>query len=46
MEGPEECGISLVDALHGRTKRLREREKEVFEGRGPSVSIRLEVMHL
>jgi len=42
MDGPEECGISLTDSLHGRTKRLRNRDKEVFEGRGPSVSIRLE----
>lgn len=42
MDGPEECGISLTDCLHGRTKRLRDRDKEVFEHRGPSVSIRLE----
>jgi len=42
MDSPEEVGISLIDALHGRTKRLRNRDKEVFEGRGPSVSIRLE----
>lgn len=43
MEGPEECGIPLTDALHSRTKRLLNHDKEVFEGRGPSVSIRLEV---
>ncbi|KAM6496974.1 hypothetical protein JOM56_007447 [Amanita muscaria] len=42
MDGPEECGISLTDCLHGRTKRLRDRDKEVFERRGPSVSIRIE----
>ncbi|KAM6488984.1 hypothetical protein JOM56_015537, partial [Amanita muscaria] len=42
MDGPEECGISLTDSLHGRTKRLRDRDKEVFEHLGPSVSIRLE----
>lgn len=43
MTGPEECGISLTDALHSRVKRLRDRDLPVFEGRGPSVSIRLEV---
>ena len=37
------CGISLKDALHSRTKKLANREQVVFEGRGPSVSIRLEV---
>ncbi|KAF8631914.1 hypothetical protein AX15_002171 [Amanita polypyramis BW_CC] len=42
MEGPEECGIPLIDALHSRTRRLQDHDKEVFEGRGPSVSIRLE----
>ncbi|KAF9453599.1 hypothetical protein P691DRAFT_658147 [Macrolepiota fuliginosa MF-IS2] len=42
MTGPDECGISLTDALHSRTKRLRDRDLPVFEGRGPSVSIRLE----
>lgn len=45
MTGPEECGISLTDALHSRVKRLRDRDVPVFEGRGPSVSIRLEVRH-
>ena len=43
MGGPDECGIPLTDALHSRTKRLRDHDREVFEGRGPSVSIRLEV---
>ncbi|KAF8636392.1 hypothetical protein AX17_003574 [Amanita inopinata Kibby_2008] len=42
MTGPEECGISLTDALHSRTSRLLDHDKKVFEGRGPSVSIRLE----
>ncbi|KAF8159624.1 hypothetical protein B0H34DRAFT_796852 [Crassisporium funariophilum] len=36
------CGISLQDALHSRTKNLVDRDQTVFEGRGPSVSIRLE----
>jgi hypothetical protein len=43
MDNPSEYGIPLIDALHSRTKRLVDREKPVFEGRGPSVSIRLEV---
>ena len=38
-----QCGISLYDALHSRVKNLANREQVVFEGRGPSVSIRLEV---
>ncbi|KAF9076540.1 hypothetical protein BDP27DRAFT_802711 [Rhodocollybia butyracea] len=42
MENPSECGISLSDALHSRVRRLLDRDKTVFEGRGPSVSIRLE----
>ncbi|KAJ3878912.1 hypothetical protein F5051DRAFT_427781 [Lentinula edodes] len=42
MENPSECGISLSDALHSRVRRLLDREQTVFEGRGPSVSIRLE----
>jgi hypothetical protein len=37
-----QCGISLHDALHSRVKNLVNREQVVFEGRGPSVSIRLE----
>ncbi|ESK97692.1 hypothetical protein Moror_17399 [Moniliophthora roreri MCA 2997] len=39
---PTECGISLTDALHSRVRRLQGRDETVFEGRGPSVSIRLE----
>lgn len=42
-EGPQECGISLSDALHSRVRRLLYRDEPVFQGRGPSVSIRLEV---
>lgn len=45
-EHPQECGISLSDALHARVKRLVNRDETVFEGRGPSVSIRLEVRDL
>jgi len=40
------CGILLKDALHSRTKKLVNRDQVVFEGRGPSVSIRLEVSSL
>ncbi|KAF8889370.1 hypothetical protein BD779DRAFT_1521163 [Infundibulicybe gibba] len=42
VDHPEECGIPLLDALHSRVRRLRNRDETVFEGRGPSVSIRLE----
>ncbi|KAF4609977.1 hypothetical protein D9613_010564 [Agrocybe pediades] len=41
-EDPQEYGISLKDALHSRTRRLRDRDQVVFEDRGSSVSIRLE----
>lgn len=41
--GSTRCGILLKDALHSRTRKLQNRDKAVFEGRGPSVSIRLEV---
>ncbi|KAF9462936.1 hypothetical protein BDZ94DRAFT_1282779 [Collybia nuda] len=42
MENPTECGIPLIDALHSRVKHLRGREELVFEGRGPSISVRLQ----
>ncbi|KAF9054426.1 hypothetical protein BJ165DRAFT_714621 [Panaeolus papilionaceus] len=41
-EHPDQCGISLKDALQFRTKNLRDRDMVVFQNRGPSVSIRLE----
>ncbi|KIM44530.1 hypothetical protein M413DRAFT_355641 [Hebeloma cylindrosporum] len=41
-EHPQQYGVLLKDVLHSRTKRLVNREQVVFEGRGPSVSIRLE----
>jgi hypothetical protein len=43
VDNPSECGIPLSDALHSRVRRLLKRDETVFEGRGPSVSIRLEV---
>lgn len=43
MESPVECGISLIDALHSRVRRLQQRDEPVFEGRGPSISVRIQV---
>jgi hypothetical protein len=40
---PDEYGIPLADALHCRVKRLNNRDETVFQDRGPSISIRLEV---
>ncbi|KIY69196.1 hypothetical protein CYLTODRAFT_420910 [Cylindrobasidium torrendii FP15055 ss-10] len=42
VDQPSECGILLSDAMHTRVKRLVNRDETVFEGRGPSVSIRIE----
>ncbi|KAF8920780.1 hypothetical protein CPB85DRAFT_508979 [Mucidula mucida] len=42
VEHPDEVGILLVDAMHMRVKRLVGRDETVFQGRGPSVSVRLE----
>jgi hypothetical protein len=41
MQGPEECGIPLREALSGRFSRLKGRDDQMFMHRGPSVSIRL-----
>jgi hypothetical protein len=38
----KQFGISLKDAMHSRTRQLANRDQVVFEGRGPSVSIRIE----
>jgi hypothetical protein len=43
VEGPNEWGIGLDDALKCRTKRLLDKDTLMFEGCGPSVSTRLEV---
>ena len=43
VEHSGQCGIPLHDALHSRVQNLVNRDQVVFEGRGPSVSIRLEV---
>ncbi|KAF7965315.1 hypothetical protein HWV62_13934 [Athelia sp. TMB] len=39
---PLELGLPLDDALKSRTRRLVDRDAKVFEGCGPSVSIRIE----
>ena len=43
VEHPSEWGIPLDDALKSRTKRLVDKDALMFDGCGPSVSIRLEV---
>lgn len=43
LRHPRDEGISMSDALSGKCKRLESREDSMFEGRGPSVSIRVEV---
>ncbi|KAF5373259.1 hypothetical protein D9615_007457 [Tricholomella constricta] len=42
MQDPEECGFPLADALHSRVRRLQFRDEPVFEGRGPSISVRIQ----
>ncbi|KAG5650837.1 hypothetical protein H0H81_010867 [Sphagnurus paluster] len=42
MQDPDEYGIPLTDALHSRVRRLRSHEEYVFEGRGPSISVRIQ----
>ena len=42
-ENAQQYGIPLKDALHFRTKKLRDHDQVVLVGHGPSVSIRLEV---
>ncbi|KAL4072962.1 hypothetical protein V8B97DRAFT_1869837 [Scleroderma yunnanense] len=39
---PEEWGITLEDALRFRLKNLQDKDDPMFEGCGPSVSIRIE----
>lgn len=41
MNDPVECGIPLVDALQSRVRRLQRRNESVFQGRGPSISVRI-----
>ncbi|KAN0129303.1 hypothetical protein V8E53_012884 [Lactarius tabidus] len=41
MQKPDEEGISLKDAMHGRFARLVSRDEPMFQERGPSISIRI-----
>jgi hypothetical protein len=41
MSKPDELGIPLRDALHGRFAKLVGRDEPMFQERGPSISVRL-----
>jgi len=41
MSKPDELGIPLRDALHGRFAKLVARDEPMFQERGPSISVRL-----
>jgi hypothetical protein len=41
MQKPDESGIPLRDALHGRFARLAGRDEPMFKERGPSISVRI-----
>jgi hypothetical protein len=43
LENPTNLGFPLKDALQSWTKKMPHRNQVMFEGCGPSVSIRLEV---
>jgi hypothetical protein len=43
MQKPDESGIPLRDALHGRFARLVGRDEPMFREHGPSVSVRINV---
>jgi hypothetical protein len=43
MQKPDELGIPLRDALHGRFARLAARDEAMFKERGPSISVRINV---
>lgn len=43
MQKPDESGIPLRDALHGRFARLAGRDEPMFKERGPSISVRINV---
>ncbi|KII85834.1 hypothetical protein PLICRDRAFT_115115 [Plicaturopsis crispa FD-325 SS-3] len=42
VRNPDEWGIPLTDALRTIHRRLHDRDEQVFQHRGPSVSIRIE----
>jgi hypothetical protein len=41
MQRPDEEGIPLRDAMHGRFARLVARDEPMFQERGPSISVRI-----
>ncbi|KAF8269819.1 hypothetical protein EI94DRAFT_1798812 [Lactarius quietus] len=41
MQKPDEAGIPLKDAMHGRFARLHSRDEPMFQERGPSISVRI-----
>jgi hypothetical protein len=41
MHKPDEEGIPLKDAMHGRFARLVARDESMFQERGPSISVRI-----
>jgi len=41
MHKPDEEGIPLRDAMHGRFARLMGRDEPMFQERGPSISVRI-----
>jgi hypothetical protein len=43
MQRPDEEGIPLRDAMHGRFARLVARDEPMFQERGPSISVRINV---
>ena len=45
MQKPDEEGIPLKDAMHGRFARLVSRDESMFQERGPSISVRINVSY-
>jgi hypothetical protein len=43
MQHPDGCGINCRDAINSKFSRLVDRDDLMFHGRGPSVSIRINV---
>ena len=43
MQKPDEAGIPLEGAMHGRFARLVARDEPMFQERGPSISVRINV---
>ena len=45
MQKPDEEGIPLKDAMHCRFARLVQRDDPMFQERGPSISVRINVSY-